>query len=716
MNESLLFELYFEDIPSSYLLPFSFQIKEKAVEFFNQSKLTYLNITVFFTPRRLALLVNGLSSKQPDSEMIVTGPSVKIAFGAEVGAESAGNILSGLKPTKALEGFLKKNNADKDDIFIEKNEKGEFVCIKKSIQGSSAETLIPPWIKTTLSTVKFPKTMRWEPSGFRFARPIRNIVLLYGGKVIPLEIAGVNSTDKTLSGDIGKKREIFLTTENYSDELRKNNIIADFYERKNKLKEKLQKKSSELGGKLIEDEELLDEVSNLVEFPVLVSGSLPETYMSLPKEIITTALKSHQRDFSVWGKNGSLLPHFIYVADGISQKAAENAVKGNETIVGSRLEDAYFYYNEDTKIPFENYLDSLNKMTYMKGLGTLGDKTFRLSEMAEFLSGFCPEKINLPALQRASLLCKCDMATSMIRDGKEFTSLQGVIGYYYSVKSGEPELTAKIIKEHYLDWNPSQSEASNESVILGLTDKIDHLCGFISKLGAPTGSADPYALRKSANTVINFLLAKKWHIDLESCIEKNLDLYVGSGFMTGEEREKALEKIQSYLDSRLSKLLKDRDLRYDVVDASLAYASNDPLKALEIAEALSDFREKENFIDLTIASKRTERILEGFLSEEEPLEKLFSESQEKELFLSLKKTRPVVENFVQKKDYRGAMEELLKLKKPVDDFFDNVMVNTGDAALEKNRKTLLLSASRLFKRFADLSKIVIEGKEKNSLS
>ncbi|MBN1619461.1 glycine--tRNA ligase subunit beta [candidate division WOR-3 bacterium] len=716
MNENLLFELYFEDIPSSYLLPFSVHIEEKAVEFFNESKLSYSSVAVFFTPRRLALLVNGLSSKQLDSEITVTGPSVKIAFSSEETTMRGEDILSGLKPTKALEGFLKKNNAAKDDIFIEKNEKGEFVCIKKSIQGSRAETLIPPWIKNTLSTVKFPKAMRWEPSGFRFARPIRNIVLLYGGKVVPLEIAGVTSTDKTLSGDIGKKREILLTPENYSEELRKNDIIADFYERKKILKEKLQKKSSELGGKLIEDEELLDEVSNLVEFPVLVSGSLPETYMNLPKEIITTALKSHQRDFSVWGKNDSLLPYFIYVADGISQKAAQNSVKGNETIVGSRLEDAYFYYHEDTKIPLEDYLESLNEMTYMKGLGSLGDKTLRLSAMAEFLCGFCPEKIDLPALKRASFLCKCDMATSMIRDGKEFTSLQGVIGYYYALKSGETELTSRIIKEHYLDWDPYQSEASNESVVLGLADKMDHLCGFISKLGAPTGSADPYALRKSANTIINFLLANKWHISFEKWIEKNLDLYFRSGFMTGEEREKALREIQSYLDSRLSKLLKDRNLRYDVVDASMAYASNDCLKALEIAEALADFREKENFIDLAVASKRTERILEGFLCEKEPQEKLFSEPQEKELFLSLKKSRPFVENFVLKKDYRGAMEELLKLKKPVDDFFDNVMVNTEDTVLEENRKALLLSASHLFKKFADLSKIVIEGKEKNHFS
>lgn len=717
MNKNLLLELFCEDIPSSYLLPATLELKEKISEFFRTSNLANEEICFFFTPRRIALTVNNLATKQPDSEIFVVGPSLKIAFENKNDGTSSENLLRSGTPTKALEGFLKKNGASKNDLFIQKSDRGEFVCIKKFLEGKKIQDLVSSWLPGALSSLKFPKTMRWETSGFRFPRPLRNIVLTYGDEIIPLEIAGVKSTSKTRSSHFTEKSEFNVTAENYREELRKNKIIADHSERKTLLSSLLENKCSDLNGTLIRDEDLLDEVSNLVEYPVLVTGRLPKEYMNLPSEIITTALKSHQRDFSVAGKDGGLLPHFIYVADGISSQAAEKAVRGNETIVGSRLEDAFFFFLEDTKIPFENFMDKLGEMTYMKGIGSLKQKTERLTELVSLVKKFCPDETDSSTLERASLLCKCDMATSMIRDGKEFTSLQGVIGSYYALKSGESDKTAAVIRDHYLETaSKNPSACSDETVVLGITDKMDHLCGFISKLGAPSGSADPYALRKAANLIIQFLLEKKWHADFESWIKKNLDLYFKEGLLFEVELKKAFDDINVYLLDRTSRALKDRGIRYDVAEAALSVSSNDCFKAFEIASALSKYREQENFIDLVIVSKRTERILEDFEFENEPAESFFELDHEKNLYSSLNRIRPMVEKLLSSEDYSGVMDELLKLKKPIDSFFDNVMVNVEDKKLTKNRKALLYSVSRLFRKLADLGKIVIEGTEKNQSS
>ncbi|MBN2363338.1 glycine--tRNA ligase subunit beta [candidate division WOR-3 bacterium] len=710
MNKDLLLELYFEDFPASYLRFFSDEFKTKTECFLKKNNLAFSEISVMYTPRRLALIVRELAVKKPDSEILIKGPSVAVAFEKQLDCHE--KTLKNGKPTKALEGFLKKNGAKATELFVDSGEKGIFLFLKKFQEGEKTESILSSWLPEALRTIKFPKTMKWEASGFRFPRPLRNILFIFGEDLIPVEIAGVKSAKTTVISHTRRDDFAKVNPRDYKEALREKKIIADHEERKKTLIELLENKSMQLGGKLIRDEDLIEEVADLVEYPVLVEGRLPEEYMTLPSEIIITALKSHQRDFSIAGKDGSLMLYFLYVADGISERACENAVKGNETIVGSRLEDAYFYFADDTKKPFTSFSEKLSEMTYMRGLGTLQQKTERLKELVLLIKDFCRSEIDIEALKRASELCKCDMATAMIRDGKEFTSLQGVIGSYYALKSGESEKTAEIIRNHLLEI--SDPVFSDESQILGMADKMDHLCGFISILGIPKGSADPYGLRKSANLIIQISLDRSWHIDFEGLLKRNLGLYANQGL--AENTEDTFKKVCEYFSSRIERALRDRGIRYDIADAAIAVSGNDPLKAFEISSALSEYREQKNFIDLVIASKRTERILEDFNFKASVDEGIFESDYERELLHSFKKIKPEVEKFLGVKNYTSAMDRLLDLKKPIDNFFDNVMVNVEDESKMINRKALLSDISNFFKRIADLSKIVIEGEERDRTS
>ncbi len=696
-TDNFLLEIYCEDIPPSYLKPACDQLFTIVSSFFKEKDLTFEKINNYYTPRRLVLIIKNLQLEQEDMEIEVKGPSYKIAFDDN-------------KPTKALLGFLRKNETDLSEVYKKTTKKGDFTHIKKTIKGDKTINLLANAIPVWISKIEFPKTMKWERSGFRFARPIRNITALLGDKIIRFKIADIQSSDETLQSHIRDDLKIKVKPENYLKKLSEHGIILDQVTRKEMIEELLSESAKNVNAHLVKDKELLDTVSNLVENPLPVLGNFPEKFLKLPDVIVITALKNHQKDFSCEDENGVLLPYFISVADNLKNSSIDIVREGNEKIVSSRLEDAYFYFHEDTKSELFSLVSKLSHMTYREGLGTLKDKTERLTKLVLFLKNMTGSKADIAVLERSALLSKADMATLMIRDGKEFTALQGTIGKYYALESGEKKEVAEAIEEQYKPKSIKDTlPETDQGIILSLSDRMDHITGFLCLLGAPTGSADPYALRRSANTLIHLLIEKKLHVDMDKWMDFNIELYNEQNFL---EKENKFSKLKSFLTERLVNYLKDRGYRYDVVNSAVRTSYSDPLKAFEIADALSEFRDDRNFVDLVIAYKRASRILEDREFDNKIDRELFQSDYEHRLYEKFKKISSEVEISLKQKNYSGTMNILLTLKKEIDDFFDNVMVNVEDQKLEINRKNLLYKIVGLFRSFAYLEEIVVEGDEK----
>ncbi|MGC9367377.1 MAG: glycine--tRNA ligase subunit beta [bacterium] len=697
MSNEFLLEIYAEDIPPSYLQPSVQQLQNLIEKTFNQHQLKWGEIRCFYTPRRIAVQVNQLPLKQSDQEQVVKGPSLKFSYHQQ-------------KPTKALQGFLKKHQAKLQEVFHQNTPKGDFVFIKKVNPGLATSEILRQNIPQWIGKINFPKTMRWESSNFKFARPIRNILALFQNQVIPVNLAGVSSTDQTFISHLNDQK-IKVTLADYEKVLHDHNIIIDFKMRKEMLEKMLQEMASKHHAQIYPDPQLVDTVTNLLEYPVVMWGTFPQHFLKLPPEVITTALRYHQKDFSVLDKNNKLMPCFIAVADRIDPRYIDQIVKGNEKVVISRLEDAYFYYHDDVKHNLVYWAEQLSQMTYQQDLGTLKDKTDRLMKLVLFLKDQVNSDVDSTVLQKCAQLSKADMATSMIRDGKEFTSLQGTIGKYYALQSGESESVAIALEEQYYPQGTNgKIPETEQGSILSLADKMDHLIGFSCAAGLPTGSADPYGIRKAANAIIATSIHNQWHIHFKSWVNFNLELYhqqhnletfLDSGF------------INDFFKERIKNYLKERDYRYDVVNAAVEYSGNDPLKSLEITRELSNFREDENFLDLVIGYKRASRILENQKYPHPPDPDLIKQPEEIELYQSIQQYHQIIPQLLLEKKYAQAIEKLLELKTPIDNFFDHVMVNVEDDQIRENRKKLLFQVVKIFHQLACLDEIVVEGEEKD---
>ncbi len=679
MARGLLIEIGTEEIPATYLKEAAEGFKNSMLSLFRERNLSHGEVKLYFTPRRIALGVEELEEREPDRKEEVKGPPEKIAY-------------KDGEPTQALLGFCKSQGVSPEEVYVKETEKGRFVFVKKKIEGEPAGEIIRKNLPSILRSIPFPKRMRWETSGFEFARPIRWLVVIFGEEVIPVEVAGVKAGNKS-RGHRFLGKEVEVTPENYEKMLEQERVIPDFEKRKKIILEEMKRLAEEEGGRVREDEELLNEVACMVEYPKVIKGRFDGEFLSLPSDVVITAMKAHQRYFAV-ERNGELLPVFLAVID---TEPSEEIVKGNERVLKARLEDARFYWEEDLRIPLKERIKELSGVVWQEGLGTLEDRVKRLEKISLRLHdilGMGKREV----IEEGVMLCKVDLVSSMIRDGKEFTSLEGLIGAEYAKNQGYPPDVARIIYEHYLPrFSGDKLPESPESVVVAIAERLELIAGAFVVDAVPTGSKDPLGIRRAANTLYDILFGKEIHLSLEEIFKFTLSLF---------GKEELLPSVLSFMQQRLERYLEERGIRYDVVDAVVSVYYDDPVEAKKKVDALREMMGTPDFTELIIGQKRVANILKGVGERGEVKPELFKEEMERVLYERARECEPELLNAVKAHDYKRALEILLSLKPHIDKFFDDVLVMCEDEGLRENRLNLLHYVRSLFLKVGDLSKVV----------
>ena len=700
MHEFLL-EIGFEEIPASFLKPAAQALEQTLRAWFQENRIACGPSRSFFTPRRLAVRFQDIAECQQELTMEVQGPPRKAAFDAQ-----------GL-PTKTAQGFARTHGKELTDLKVRTTPKGEYVFVTKTITAQPAATLLAAALPEIISRLPFPKNMRWTESGFRFARPIRWLVALLEDRVVPFTLAGVAVGNETFGHRLARPDHVALSRpDEYEAALERLSVIADPARRRQEVLTRIQGALEPFAAGIIPDDELLDETTNLVEAPKPVVCRFQPGYLGLPAIVVVTALKKHQRCFSVHKRTGAqahkpepeLMPLFVAVTN--TPDCDEKAVQGwYEKAAESRLKDASFFIAEDRKVGLEGFVRQESSVTWLEGMGTLLDKTRRLERLCEqFSSGVTG--INPSDLNRAAHLCKADLLTNMVRE-KEYTSLQGIIGGVYAALECESERASQAIAEHYQPRSVGDPLPSTpEGCALSICDKLDNIAAAFRIGEIPTGSEDPLALRRQATGVLAILLESHWRLDLRHLLSRSLSLLPGASASDSV----TLYKLHQFFKERLRLLFEDRGVSYDVANAVLETNWSRPSDALHRVEALAQFRQKAEFEALVVGQKRVANILRGAEGESPLNTELLKEPAEQALAQAAQALEPGLRQSVLAQDYVRALEQLLSLRTVIDRFFDDVMVMCEDRALSANRLALLSYVNGLFLSVADLSQIVIETK------
>ncbi|GBD39932.1 Glycine--tRNA ligase beta subunit [bacterium HR37] len=698
MEKELILEIGTEEIPARFLGEAIRNLGLIAEQELRNASLSYNTIHTYGTPRRLTLRVTGLLEKQKDRIVEILGPPKRIAFD-ENGV-----------PTKAALGFAKSQGVDVEDLVIVEREKGEVVAVRKTIRGEKTKELLKKLIPQIVLSIPFKKSMRWGNVDISFVRPIRWILAVYDGKTIPFVIGDVKSGATTRGHRFMSAKPFRIRTwEEYVDTLGKNFVVLDQDTRKETIKKEINKLAENINGKVQEDEELLDTVTHLVEFPVVLMGSFSREFLELPKEVLISVMRNHQKYFPVFSATTNpqgyeLLPYFIFVC-GTPVKDPQIVISGNEKVIRARFTDAKFFFEEDTKTPLSKKIEKLKDMVFLSDLGTYYDKTQRLEKLVTYIGKTLGLQENqLKELERAAVLSKADLATQMVF---EFPELQGIMGKYYARISGETDLVAKAIEEQYM---PTSREGklpeTLAGAILSISDKIDNISAcFILGL-TPTGTSDPYALRRQAISLINIVLSKELDLDLEKVFRHSLEL-ITSQFKNNELRERMDETLKSVMDfiaERLKNLLVSEGFSQDVVDAVVATGFSNIVESKKKIEALEEFRRLPEFNPLAIAFKRVVNIVKG-QPRGKVEETLLVEPTEHLLYQAFLEAKKSIDEKISEGRYKEALIQMKALKEPIDRYFDEVLVMDKDSRIRKNRLSMLWEIRDLFFKIADFSKI-----------
>lgn len=689
MGKELLLEIGTEEIPAAFLPKALKDMEEMIRQALEESRIPCGEIRTMGTPRRLVVTVASVAERQEDRIVEKLGPARRVAFDTE------GN------PSPAALGFARGQGIPVSALETASNEKGEYVCARKKIIGEATETLLPAILTRLIAGIPFRKSMRWSDLEIRFARPIHWLLALYDGRVIPLRIGNIES------GNISRGHRFMspasfpvVDFENYFAETRKHFVIADPEERKTIIRKETEKAAAALGGRALRNEELLETVAYLTEYPTVVSGSFDEDYLKLPREVLITTMISHQKYFPVLDDRGNLLPHFLTVNNTLARDP-DIVRRGNEKVLRARLADARFFFEADRKISLETRVLCLQKVVFHTLLGTSYEKVMRFRKLA----GWIAERIR-PTLairvERAAFLAKADLDTQMVG---EFAELQGIMGREYALLSGEDPIVARAVYEHYLPTGAGgELPETDEGAIVSIADKLDTLCGFFGVGLIPTGTADPYALRRQALGVINIILAKCYPLALDDLIDASLAIL---GPLLRRPLDETKEAILEFFRGRFENQLIAQGHPYDVVDAVLANGSADLVRAWEKIRAMEAFKSHPDFQPLAIAFKRVVNIIRNFKDGAvDPV--LFADPEERNLHVAFLQIRQSVLATIACGDYSSALVEMAKLRKPVDAFFDAVLVMAEEEKIRFNRLSLLREISTLFHDVADFSRIVTD--------
>ncbi len=644
----------------------------------------YREIKTLGTPRRLVLLAFGLEPVQTDQEEIIIGPPRSAAFGDQ------GN------PTKVALGFARAKGVPVEDLSLLETPKGVYLGLKKKISGRSTSVVLPELLPQLILDLTFPKNMRWGTSSLRFARPIHWIVALYGAEVIPFSLEGIRSGRQSYGHRFMAPGPISLTQAgDYPEHLRAGKVIVDPQERRSILTRELEFQARKAGGQVLIDQQLLDEVTNLVEWPVPVTGQFDPDFLKLPAEVLVTSMKEHQRYFPLVDEQGRLINRFIAV-NNTQVTDEQRVIRGHEKVLRARLADARFFFQEDTKEPLEGKVERLRGVVFHSRLGTSYEKVERVTELAAFLARLlAPEKE--ARVRRCARLAKADLTSHMVG---EFPSLQGVMGREYARLSGEDPEVAQGIFEHYLPLSAQDpTPGSDTGALVGLADRLDTLAGFFSLNQVPTGSADPYALRRQAQGTILITWAREYGFHLEEALDQAVSLYRG---LSALEPGRVQGNLLEFFGLRLEYLLSSEGHRKEVIEAVLAAGWSDLNEVRLRTRALSQFQNNIEFSSLTIGCKRALNILKGIDTStiESVREAWFQEEAEIQLFGKINENRNKLNQLLEKRYYNDYLQELAKLREYIDRFFEQVLVMAPDEKIKNNRLALLLELTSLFNRFA----------------
>ena len=694
VSRTFLLEIGCEELPAGFIAPALRQLESLARDGLKEARIGSTSVRAVGTPRRLALLAEGVAERQEAETRELTGPAVRVAFDA-----------AGL-PTNAARGFAKSAGVPVEALERVKTAKGEYLLARVHDAGKPARDVLPELLKAWASGLSFPKTMQWDGSG-RFARPVRWIVSLWDGEVVPFECFGIESGRRS-RGHRTLSPEWFeiKSADRYLATLRDRGVVADPGERREQVESLVSKASAAKQGKAMTDPELLEEVTNLIEWPDAILGHFDEDYLELPTPVVVTAMRAHQRYFPVEGGSGKLLPHFVAIRNGRGE-GADSIRRGNEIVLRARLEDARFYWQNDLKVGLEAKVLELKQILWHEKLGSVFDRIQRLVQLAEELARQLAPKVR-GGVSRAAYLCKADLATEMIRSGKEFAALEGLVGAEYAAAQGEPAEVVRAIREHILPRGPSDPlPPSMEGTILAIADRLDVIVGGFRAGLLVSGSQDPYGLRRAGNGIVRILLEKTIRLDVAGLATWLGGVYDRAGIPTGQT------DFTEFWVQRVASALEERGIPYDTAASVLAVRPGDPLDVWARAKAIEAIRETEDFEGLMIGYRRAANILRTAPPEEiavsgQPLAEraeAFTDKAEADLHLETKMARQAVETYLQSQepDYPAVLRHLLGLRPAIDRFFEAVMVMADDPAARKRRLAILEGVRQTFIRIAEFS-------------
>lgn len=687
-KQDLLVEIGLEEMPARFVASAMEQLGEKVKKWLQAHQLAYGEVLLYSTPRRLAFIVKDVAEAQQDRVIEVKGPSKKVAK-AEDGEWS-----------KAALGFTKGQGATTDDIYFKEQNNVEYAFVKKEEKGKKTVFLLPD-LQTVISGLAFPVNMHWGNQELRYIRPIKWLVCLYGETIVPFSIAGMNTSNISYGHRfLGGKIELTepLT---YEKTLLSQYVLVHPEDRKQSIREQLHKLEMEQEWLIPIDEDLLEEVNNLVEYPTALYGSFDDSFLQLPEEVLITSMKEHQRYFPVKNREGQLLPYFVTVRNG-DHRHLEKVAKGNEKVLRARLADAAFFFAEDKKLDISTALKKLEQVVYHEKIGTIADKVGRIRRITNMLSDLLElseqEKM---AADRAAAICKFDLVTNMVN---EFPELQGWMGEQYALQKGESPEVAKAIKEHYQPRHArEEAPASNVSAVVAIADKIDTIVSCFAVGIIPTGSQDPYALRRQAAGIVQILIAHKWDVSLLHLLDKTVQIIEEDKI--GADRDIDLRQtFLTFLKLRIKNTLQDIGIRYDIIDAVLKSSVDLVPKLVERALVLNHAKDSHEFKPTIEALSRVMNIAKNVESSQPINPALFDNEYEKELYEQFTALKANLHEL----DMKSAFQALGTLKQAIERYFDHTMVMSEDESLKMNRLAQMKELADLIKNYAAMNDIIVK--------
>jgi glycyl-tRNA synthetase beta chain len=691
--DNLLLEIGAEELPAGYIAPALEAIASNLLKKLSAARIEYGDVKTFGTPRRLAVMVEGVAAKQPTVSKDVLGPPTKVAFDADG------------QPTMAAVKFAEKVGVPVKALKSQNTEKGSYLSARVTERGVATKTLLKKFLPEVILATPFPKTMKWAELNIQFARPMYSIVALLGSSIVSFGLGNLKSGRHTYGHSFMHPGKVKIDHPGaYLDSLKNVQVIADIEVRKKMVIQEIERAASAVGGKVLPDDELVDIVTNLVEYPIATAGKFDDEFLEIPREILITAMREHQKYFAVIDESGRLMPYFIAV-NNTRTKDLDLVATGHQRVLRARLSDAQFFFRSDVKVSFGPWMEKLEGVLFQAKLGSMQEKVGRVKRLAAYLADAEGMDAGFKArVTRAAELCKADLVSQVV---VEFPKLQGVMGRVYAGVAGEPDDVATAVEEHYRPtYSGGQLPKTATGAVLAIADKIDSICGCFSVGLIPTGASDPYALRRQGIGIVNIMLDKGFAFSLNDLIVKSLELFHEKADFPIQE---TVEKVHAFIQNRMAHILVEKGFSKDVVTAVTSAGAENVPNVWQRVKALQDLKGAPDFEPLAAAFKRVVNIIKKTAGgpQGQVREDLLSHATEKELFAAFKEVQVQVAELFINGDFEKALLIIASLKDPVDAFFDGVLVMAEDAEVRNNRLALLGSIAALFDQFADFSKLAV---------